>query len=189
MTRILLIVTAIAATIPLTGCAKKPVPVSGAVTLDGKAVEGATVTFTSDDGQYTASGVTDVSGNFSLACTVGPGAYPGNYKVTVAKYPRVDNAVSPTDQEGASNDYVKHMKKEMESSKEAGITKTKMPSMKMPGGGAAIPTPSAMMPGASKMGSAVKSELPETYASLEKTPLTAKVPPDGPVQLQLKAKP
>lgn len=74
------------------GCAGKytPVPVSGVVTLNGKPVEGATVTFYAvgdeKDGRP-AHGVTNKEGEFRLS-TLGneDGALPRRYKVVVAKF-------------------------------------------------------------------------------------------------------
>jgi hypothetical protein len=74
------------------GCGGKhtPVKVNGVVTLDGKPVEGATVTFyIGGDGQEgrPATGRTDASGAFQLN-TMGneDGALPGEYKVVIAKW-------------------------------------------------------------------------------------------------------
>jgi Carboxypeptidase regulatory-like domain len=59
--------------------------VEGVVTLDGKPLHWATVTFTSQDGSgRTASGVTDEDGRFRLTSVkYGDGVRPGDYKVTV----------------------------------------------------------------------------------------------------------
>jgi hypothetical protein len=162
------------ALVSLAGCGPRLVPVSGTVTMDNKPVAGATVIFTSEDGKYTSNGLTDESGNFSLKSPAGEGAYPGNYKVTVTKYPKIETDMSP-----ASKEYAKQMTKEAEVGKAAGAPK-------IPKGSKMPPMP---MPGASTMASGAKSELPAVYATIEKTPLTAKVPADGPVELQLKSKP
>lgn len=185
MTRLFAAAALAAALLPLTGCGAKLQPVSGSVTLDGKAVAGANVMFTSDDGKHTASGTTDDSGNFTLSCPTGPGAFPGNYKVTVAKYPKVEGGVPGSEGGKIDDSYLKSMKKETEAGK-AG------PKGPMPGGKGGMPMPPGgmmMPPGVGASGSGVKSELPEVYAAIEKTPLTAKVPADGPVKLELKAKP
>ncbi len=181
MTRPLILLTAFTLLLPLTGCGKKLTPVTGVVTLDGKAVAGASVTLVSEDGKDNPTALTDDSGNFTVESRDGPGAHPGNYKVVVAKYPKVEGAVSPALQEPGKVDpnYAKQMKKEAEAGK-AGIA----PKGKMPGGG--MPMPGG---GGGDMGSGAKSELPEVYASIEKTPLTIKVPTDGPVTLALKSKP
>ena len=109
MTRWLPLLIFVAALLPLSGCGKKLTPVSGVVTLDGKPVADATVTFVSDDGKYTSTGATDESGNFALSSGAGPGAYEGNYKVTVAKYPKVEGS-APTGAPGADKDYMNQMK-------------------------------------------------------------------------------
>ena len=75
----------------LTGCSSEgPVPVTGKVTLDGKSVSGASITFTpvnSKEGEV-AVGSTDDSGMYSLNLLKGEvrnGAMPGAYKVSISK--------------------------------------------------------------------------------------------------------
>ncbi|GIW99923.1 MAG: hypothetical protein KatS3mg111_3256 [Pirellulaceae bacterium] len=74
----------------LSGCGgdKLPtVPVSGVVTLDGKPLEGATVTFVPQSpGARTASALTGSDGRFVLTTVKGgDGAVPGTYAVTIKK--------------------------------------------------------------------------------------------------------
>ena len=166
-----LALAALAALLPLAGCGSKTVPVTGSVTLDGKTVAGANVVFTSEDGKLTYNGTTDDSGNFSLSSGETTGAAPGNYKVVVTKYPNMAVGADPSSKESMDT-----MKKMADKGKQGPGTGMKMgpPGMPMPGGAG---------------GSSAKSELPEAYASLEKTPLTAKVPSDGPIKLELKSKP
>jgi hypothetical protein len=180
MHRLMLFTALASLTVVLTGCGAKLVPVSGVVTLDGKPVEGATVTFVSEDGKSTYSGSTDASGNFSLQSGEKVGALPGDYKITVVKSPIKPSAevMSPDSTEG-----MKQMKTQGEEA--AKTSKTNSPEMKMKmmmmgkGGG---PSPGSAPP-------AIKSELPVIYAGAN-TPLTAKVAPDSPpIQLQLKSKP
>jgi hypothetical protein len=68
---------------PGAGCGgAKRVPVEGVVTLDGKPVEGAAVTFMPEgDKGTTAVGQTEAGGVFRLI----DGAWPGSYKVLVTK--------------------------------------------------------------------------------------------------------
>jgi hypothetical protein len=77
------------------GCSGKgPVKVNGSVTLDGKPLSNATVTFIPEQGAgRNATGTTDQSGNFRLT-TLKPddGAMPGDYKVTVQQ---VEGAEAP----------------------------------------------------------------------------------------------
>jgi hypothetical protein len=67
------------------------VPVGGVVMLDGSPVEGASVTFLSDEtsGTRVATGKTDASGKFTLKTIVGEqsadGAVQGTHKIMVAK--------------------------------------------------------------------------------------------------------
>lgn len=76
--------------VSLTSCNKTEgpdtVPVTGVVTLDGKAVEGAQVVFVPAGSGRAASGVTNATGQFTLT-TLNPqdGAVVGNYQVTIAK--------------------------------------------------------------------------------------------------------
>jgi hypothetical protein len=71
------------------GCGRRlPVPVSGTVTLNGKPIEGATVTFhvLGDDKEgRPASGTTDRTGTFHLKTGDEVGARPGEYKVVIIK--------------------------------------------------------------------------------------------------------
>ncbi|MDY3554606.1 hypothetical protein R5W24_003732 [Gemmata sp. JC717] len=67
-----------------------PVSVSGAVTLDGQPVEGASVSFTpaaGDGGGVGGSyGKTDAQGRYALKTVIGDrgGAVPGKHKVTIS---------------------------------------------------------------------------------------------------------
>lgn len=61
-------------------------PVSGKVTYQGEAVEGATVIFTPEGDNRSASGITDTEGKYQLTTLqAGDGALPGSYKVTIYK--------------------------------------------------------------------------------------------------------
>ncbi len=69
------------------GCGEgsaKPYPVSGTVTFEGKAVEGATVMFIPQQGRP-SMGRTDASGKYTLATAGGVGAPVGAYSVTISK--------------------------------------------------------------------------------------------------------
>src|SRR5262245_20460377 len=67
---------------------RTPVPVSGTVTLDGKPVDGAIVTFhllgDDKDGRPVA-GQTDKTGTFRLKTGNEDGARPGEYKVVIVR--------------------------------------------------------------------------------------------------------
>ena len=71
--------------VALTGCAKdRPVPVSGIVRLEGRAIPGAVVTFHPERSGRMATGTCDGDGHFALTTLQsGDGAFPGDYKVTV----------------------------------------------------------------------------------------------------------
>ncbi len=73
--------------LPVAGCGpSRPttIPVSGAVTLDGKPAAGAQVMLVPEDGGRPAEGTTDDSGRFTLGTfEAGDGALPGRHAVTV----------------------------------------------------------------------------------------------------------
>jgi hypothetical protein len=73
----------------LVGCGgggPKPIPVTGTVTLDGVAVEGAAVMLVPQFPGQPAAGTTDKEGKFTLATgALGPGALPGKHLVSVSK--------------------------------------------------------------------------------------------------------
>jgi hypothetical protein len=161
----------------IAGCGPKAVPVEGVVKFDGAPVEGATVTFVTSDGKQSASGQTDASGHFSLSTSTVPGAYPGDYKVVVVKNTQVAGNETMT---ADSPEYMKHMKKEAaEQGAMKGGNAADMMKMKMMGKGGGTTT--------GPVGPKQKSLLPAIYASVETTPLNAKVPPDSqPIQIDLK---
>lgn len=165
MTRRIALLTAFAAFLSLTGCGIKLVPVQGVVTLDGKPLEGATVIFTSPDGKTNGSGMTDATGAFSITTADKLGAAPGTYKVCVTKSPIIAGAVSPSQTEGGgmNKDYLKAMQKEM------------------PKGGAGPM-------GGPKPAAGPKTEVPDIYASADKTTITVTVP-SATYPIDLKSKP
>ncbi len=59
------------------------------VTLDGKPLEGASVTFMSTEGSRVASGTTDASGNFTLKTVIGQSdgrwCRPGSHKLALPR--------------------------------------------------------------------------------------------------------
>lgn len=73
------------------GCGEKLTKVTGKVTVDGKEIEGATLTFTSkENGSIFSSGKTDAQGMYSLRTLRGGdktinGAMPGSYLVSIVK--------------------------------------------------------------------------------------------------------
>lgn len=77
-----------AAALAAGGCGGGPAAVSGVVTLDGKPVEGATVSF-SPEGAGTvggSTGKTGPDGRYTLRTVTAdkPGAAPGKHKVTIS---------------------------------------------------------------------------------------------------------
>ncbi|MDB5308321.1 MAG: hypothetical protein JWO38_2523 [Gemmataceae bacterium] len=176
-------VLAVAAAFAVAGCGSGLTPVSGVVKLDGAPVEGATVTFVTEDGKQSATGFTDASGNFTLTTDAKAGARAGHYKVVVVKNSPLKGAEGGVS--ASSPDYMKMMKKEHEEQvKSAG-----------PKGAVGSDPMSKMMNAVSKGGGVgvtppIKTELPSAYASPATTPLIVKIPAESqPVQIELKSKP
>src|SRR5437762_1698385 len=68
------------------GCGKKQYKVEGTVTLDGKPVEGATVTFMPEEkGVKPAYCSTDAEGRYHIMTPDGEGALRGDYIVVIIK--------------------------------------------------------------------------------------------------------
>jgi len=147
-----------------TGCGSSLVKTEGVVKLDGVPVEGATVTFASEDGTKVYTGFTDSAGKFVLQSGDKVGAASGQYKVTVVKTPKVSGLENAKPGDPA---YLKQMEKE---AGKGGL-------------GSGMP----LRTGTSKPN--VNSELPALYALMTTTPLTATVPAKDPIVLELKSKP
>jgi len=133
--------------------------VEGIVTLDGKAVEGATVTFTPVDegGGQAADGVTDSSGKFTLSTRGKKGIAAGTYKATVLKNKPIAN-IDPSKMTPGSPEYLKMMEER------AGK-------------------------GGKKGGASGGSELPLKYASAQSSPFSITIPPEKqPIELALTSK-
>jgi hypothetical protein len=90
----------LAATLLVAGGCGDPAPppltaVSGTVTIDGKPVPSALVTFyplfEGFGGEVIAEGITDAQGRYTLACPLGEGGCVGRHKVTVADAPSPDD--------------------------------------------------------------------------------------------------
>ncbi len=146
----------------LVGCSSEA-EVQGTVTYQGKALEGATVQFQTDDGNPVGSGTTDASGHFKLKSTQGKDRIPaGTYKVTVLKSSTIDipSANDPKDFTKAGEAMMKA----------AGVGKAKGP-MANP------------MAAAGKGLS--KSLIPEKYGTPQSTTLTVTVPSKTPIELKL----
>ena len=136
----------------------KPIKVKGIVTLDGKPVPGATVTFTPVDEGRVASGRTDDDGSFRLTTfATDDGALPGTYKVVVMVQDADDKLVGRSP--GTFTE---------EEKRESRMTMTpkgkKMAALKKP-----------------------RSTLPKIYSDVKQTPLQQVVPPSGDIELALRS--
>ena len=138
---------------------RPPVAVSGRVTLDGKPVEGAIVTFhlLGDDKEgRPATGQTDRTGTFRLTTGNEAGARPGEYKVVVIKNvlagPKVKMPDFPDTPEGR-NQREHFLWKQFRDDQ--------------------LP---------------YRNVLPDRYGDLKATPLTCQVRGDSPVQFPLTSK-
>jgi len=81
----------------IAGCGKRGpylASVTGKVTLDGKPVANAIVTFAPMDGGVASTGITDSDGTYRLGCHLGEGALVGQHRVSVRS--------QPSDQGGAA---------------------------------------------------------------------------------------
>lgn len=143
------------------GCQQKTriqtYPVSGSVTVNGKAIEGAIVTYVSStESSPNASGTTESDGKFKLATYAGPGqvlsgAPAGDYKVIITK---------PVPPEGPSTSDMQNMSPE---ARQAAMMKMMQGTLPSEHNGS---TPKPAKP---------KSEVPEKYGKVETSGLTATV--------------
>lgn len=139
----------------------KTIKVAGVVTLDGKPLSGATVTFIPVGEGRAASGMTDADGNFRLTTfRTEDGALAGEYKVTVA--------VTEADKRFEGKEDSEAMQKA-----------EKMAMMKkMSSKGTQANPPSPVSP---------VSPVPALYGDVNRTPLKEVVPPPGKVELALRS--
>lgn len=148
----------------LAGCAggRKPTKVEGTVTLDGKPVSGATVSFLPlDVGGRPANGRTDQDGHFRLTTIEpGDGALPGEYKVSVMVEPVTRPEAAPA--QGMAMMEQRTSRKGPRGERLAALAERKQ---KVP------PSP-----------------VPAVYGDPGQTPLRQTVPPQGPVRLELQGK-
>lgn len=102
-----------AASIWVMGCGGKPagpevIPVSGTVTLDGKPLADARVTFYPQVPKVNPSiGMTNAEGKYQLSHGAARGAVPGSYKVIVEHYVMPDGKPFKQDQEGMDIEQMK----------------------------------------------------------------------------------
>ena len=141
------------------GCGTaKATKVEGVVTLDGKPLPGATVSFMPVGEGRPASGRTDSDGSFRLTTfATDDGALPGTYKVVVMVQDADDKLVGRSP--GTFTE---------EEKRESRMTMTpkgkKMAALKKP-----------------------RSTLPKIYSDVKQTPLQQVVPPSGDIELALRS--
>ena len=141
------------------GGGQRPVKVEGVVTLDGKPLPAATVTFVPPEGGRPASGRSDADGSFRLTTfRSDDGAMPGDYKVIVVVEVADETYV------GRNPDTFTDEEKR----------KTRM-SM----------SPKGQQ--AYKAQKKPKSQVPAIYSDAKQTPLKETVPPAGKVELALRS--
>lgn len=109
------------AALGLFGCDSGPhvVPVTGTVTINGKPLEGATVSFTPEESNAVKTLGTDTTGpegNFKLMYNDRTGIAPGKYKVLISKQEAKAGVVIPEE-----------FKKDPVMAKMAGMTKESLP--------------------------------------------------------------
>jgi hypothetical protein len=143
------------------GCGRTNlVKVKGLVTLDGKPLSSATITFVRIGGEgRPASGLSDADGNFQLTTLrTNDGAAPGEYKVTVTKEQAAEPVkINPS--EGPKGLAAMFAKKAPEARKKEAQARLKAPVL-----------------------------LPRIYSDSTRTPLKEVVPPEGPIRLELNSK-
>jgi hypothetical protein len=112
----------------IVGCGggTKLYPVEGVVTLDGEPLEGATVTFQSEN--TIAAGLTSASGKFRLITNGQEGAPAGTYKVVVKKISEKARAASPPVGSDPTEAYQQFMKANNMTLGPKGMTKPKIDS-------------------------------------------------------------
>ena len=142
------------------GCSRSNlVKVRGVVTLDGKPLSWATITFNPIGGGRPASGLSDENGNFELTTSsTNDGAAPGEYKVTVTKEQaselvKIDPSAGPKGLEAM------FAKKDPEARKKMAQERLKAPAL-----------------------------VPRIYSDPTRTPFKEVVPPQGPITLALSSK-
>ncbi len=131
--------------------------VTGLVTVDGKPVTDAIVSFLPANGQYPANGTTDASGRYELTSfTRGDGAMEGSLRVTIVKYEK-DNGDIPDGNPGGNVDQSAAEGNEQETGNEGYV-------------------PAGMV--VSQYDEGPKNLLPKQYSDQQETPLTAEVKAD-----------
>jgi hypothetical protein len=155
----------------LAGCGGSNLPsVTGTVTLDGQALDGAVVLFNPDGpGGQVATGVTDSRGNFKMGTIKqGDGVHPGKYKVTITK---TAEAIAPTP-------YFGDVMAQKFAAKSGDERKA---------GGKEVNQAVKQMQAEQKASSKQRRPTPTVYQDPVKTPLTAEVPAQREYKFELKS--
>jgi len=85
----------------VSGCGGREYPptyeTTGLITLDGKPIEGVTVSFLPQDGQQPANGKTDTNGQYRLTSfSRNDGAMAGTFAIVMMKFPKIEVVTTPT---------------------------------------------------------------------------------------------
>jgi len=155
----------------LAGCGGSAFPsVTGTVTLDGQALDGAQVVFSPDGaGGQVATAVTDSSGKFRMGTfKLGDGVRPGKYRVTVTK---TAEALTPTP-------YFGDVMAKKFAAKAEGERKD---------AGKEVSQDVKQMQSEQKAAAKKRRPTPPVYQDPTKTPLTADVPAQREYKFELKS--
>ena len=151
--------------------------------MDGQPVEGAAVTFISEDGNRSYTGSTDASGTFSLSSANEVGALPGKYKVVVIEQGRSGLEIQLKPQ-GKVSEKEEEARGQNGREGRAGLTD---PTKGKTGGRGRGEARSGPVGGWGRPGTgSIQHSLGDSPRSMRgsTSPLTAKVPPDGELRIE-----
>jgi hypothetical protein len=149
------------------GCSTRPVPVEGLVSLDGRPLKNAAVTFIPEGNGRIATAITGNDGSFHLTTfAAGDGALPGDYKVTITFLPPPGSEKDVVKPPTNDQEFLQMMQRDVRRGKYAAQQAAKRERLNKG-------------PNAPK----------EVYRDLSKTPLKCRVPTSGKVTFALEGEP